>query len=193
MTKRWICSALLPNKYRDSDESFCLEQVRHGLELIRCGPIDDLHQSPLIGGKLRDHLLRFTLQSLVPLLLEHFFQIQQLTIEFLDLDRPLIQLRLQMTESDKPGERLHSANAGGDGAFTDDLEQPKLPGPQHVGAAAQLHGIPIQAPGIPTDLHHANFRPIFLAEKLHDIGSGFHLFDRELRSNLPYHSPRCGY
>src|SRR6202795_4378718 len=80
-----------------------------------------------------------------------------------------------MTESDRAGERLHSANTSGNGAFTDDLEQPKLPGPQHVGTAAQFHGIPIQPPGIPSDLHHANFRPIFLAEKLHDISPGFHL------------------
>ena len=67
-----------------------------------------------------------------------------------------------------PGQRLDAADAGGDGAFANDLEETDIAGAVHMGAAAELDGIGMAAFPARLALAHgddADLVAIFLAEQ----------------------------
>jgi hypothetical protein len=67
-----------------------------------------------------------------------------------------------MRHGDVAADRLDAAHAGRDAAFHDDLEQADVAGAGDVGAAAQLlRG---------TDVEHAHFVAVLLAEQHHGAG-----------------------
>ena len=77
-------------------------------------------------------------------------------------------LRREIAPRGIAGQRLDAADAGGDRALADDLEQADIAGAPDMGAAAELDGISVAGPlavGIDAHRDDANLIAIFLAEQ----------------------------
>jgi hypothetical protein len=72
------------------------------------------------------------------------------------------------------GDGFDAADAGGDGAFTDDAEVADFTSAASVGAAAEFHGVAVEFLRVAADLDDADLVAVFFTEEMGDIAAAFH-------------------